>query len=110
LSLFPENARGGCQRGAIRYEVSTKPDYVAYYHCNSCRKATGAPVVTYSVYPEKNVQFVKGHRKIYESSPGVVRTFCGDCGTPLSYESEWRGDIVIGFFVSTLDEPDQSLA
>jgi hypothetical protein len=26
--------------------------------------------------------------KVYESSLGIRRSFCGDCGTPLSYEAE----------------------
>ena len=30
----------------------------------------------------------RGMPKIYESSPGVSRSFCGDCGTPLSYQDE----------------------
>ena len=106
MSAYPNKASGGCLCGSIRYELMTEPDYVAFCHCETCRKATGAPAVVYSVYLDKNVNFTKGERKTYQSSLGVSRTFCGDCGTPLSYESEWQGDVVIGFFVGTLDEPD----
>jgi len=98
---------GGCHCGAIRYEVFGKPDYVACCHCTDCRKTTGAPVAVFATYLEKQVRFIKGERKVYNSSPGVRRTFCSDCGTPLSYEAEWAGDIVIGFFISTLDEPEK---
>ena len=106
MSDYPDKAKGGCHCGAIRYEVTTKPDYVAFCHCETCRKTTGAPAVVYSVYLDKNVNFTSGQRKVYRSSPGVSRTYCQDCGTPLSYESEWQGDVVIGFFVGTMDEPD----
>ena len=106
MADYPSTAKGGCHCGAIRYEVTKEPDDVGACHCASCRKTTGAPVVVFSVYLEKDVTFTKGSRKVYESSSGVHRTFCGDCGTPLSYESEWLGDAVIGFYVSTLDEPD----
>ena len=53
------------------------------------------------------VRFTKGDRKKYESSPGVFRTFCSECGTPLSYEAPWAGKVVIGFHVGTLDEPER---
>jgi hypothetical protein len=105
MSAYPDNAKGGCHCGSVRYEVTNEPDYVAFCHCETCRKTTGAPAVVYSVYLEKDVKFTEGERKIYQSSPGVSRTYCGDCGTPLSYESEWQGDVVIGFFVGTMDEP-----
>lgn len=106
MNDYPDNAKGRCHCGSIRYEVTTKPNYVAFCHCETCRKTTGAPAVVYSVYLDKNVNFTSGKRKVHRSSPGVSRTFCEDCGTPLAYESEWQGDVVIGFFVGTMDEPD----
>ena len=107
MSEYPEHAEGGCLCGAVRYGATAAPDYVAYCHCTSCRKATGAPAVVYATYLERDVSFTKGERKSYESSPGVQRTFCESCGTPLSYEAEWNGDIVVGFFVGTLDDPSR---
>jgi len=45
----------------------------------------------------------------YNSSEGVSRAFCGDCGTPLTWEGlsnlEGRGAIV-EFYISTLDDPE----
>ncbi len=107
MSEEREKAFGGCHCGAVRYEVIGKPDYVACCHCESCRKTTGAPMVVYSTYLKEQVRFTKGERKIYESSPGVGRTFCSNCGTPLTYEAEWGGQTVIGFFISTLDRPEE---
>ncbi len=106
MSQYPNSAAGGCLCGAVRYQTTAEPDFVAYCHCTSCRKATGAPVAVYATYLEKDVEFTKGERNTFASSPGVSRAFCADCGTPISYEAEWKGDIVIGFFVGTLDEPD----
>ena len=44
-----------------------------------------------------------GHARI-ESSPGVVRTFCGRCGTPMTYSQMDSDsiDITIGVF----DDPE----
>ena len=101
-----EKQFGGCSCGAIRYQIDGKPDYVSFCHCDDCRKATGAPVVAYSVYLPEQVHFTSGERKIYKSSPYVKRTFCPDCGTPLTYEAEWQGQTIIGLFVGTMDNPE----
>ena len=40
----------------------------------------------------------------YHSSPGVTRSFCGKCGTSLTYEGErWPGELHI--LAATLDDP-----
>ena len=44
--------------------------------------------------------------KVYKSSPGVERTFCGNCGTPLSFRSEKMSG-VMPLFVAALDEPEK---
>lgn len=99
---------GGCMCGAIRYETVGEPMTVAYCHCSSCRRHTGAPVVTWVAYESHQVRWPKGERKIYDSSPGVGRAFCGDCGTPLTWEGKSRrfaGKFITEFHISTLDDP-----
>jgi len=98
-------ATGGCRCGAVRYESTGEPVYVPYCHCESCRKATGAPVVAYAMFEEGRVRFTRGERKIYNSSPGVRRTFCANCGTPLTWEGIWGGRNIIEVHISTLDDP-----
>jgi hypothetical protein len=44
--------------------------------------------------------------KVYHSSPGVERTFCGNCGTPLSFRSE-RLTGLMHFYVAALEEPER---
>ncbi|MDA1072260.1 MAG: GFA family protein [Proteobacteria bacterium] len=53
----------------------------------------------------KRSQFeeVRGARRIFASSPGVRRGFCGTCGTSLTYEGDaWPGEIHI--YTATLDD------
>ena len=107
MAKHSDRAKGGCLCGDIRFIAAAEPDYVAFCHCTTCRKSTGAPAVVYVTYQEKDVTFTKGTRKVFASSPGVARTFCEDCGTPISYEAEWNGDVVIGFFIGTMDEPNR---
>ncbi len=101
-----EKTAGGCLCGAIRYEAAGNPISTIYCHCTSCRKHTGAPVVTLVGYKRDQVSFTKGQRKLYESSPGVERAFCDQCGTPLT----WEGDggepgPLVEVLISTLDNP-----
>jgi hypothetical protein len=100
---------GGCMCGAVRFEVSGEPFLVSHCHCQSCRKHNGAPVVTLAGYKSGQVSFSGEDRRLYESSPGVGRAFCGKCGTPLTWEGD-SGDEELGNIVeihlSTFDEPD----
>ena len=108
MDEMSETVSGGCMCGAVRYQASGEPITVAYCHCESCRRHTGAPVVAFVAYESDRVQYTKGQRKIFESSPGVGRAFCGDCGTPLTWEGESRrvaGKSLTEFHISTLDDP-----
>ncbi len=102
----PEKVTGGCHCGAMRYEATGAPLYVPFCHCETCRKTTGAPVVMFIMFKKEQVRFTQGERKVYRSSPAVKRTFCPDCGTPLSYEGDWGVNTIIEFYVSTLDDPE----
>lgn len=97
---------GQCLCGAIRFEARGDPLWVAHCQCQSCRRSTGAPVTTFVGYPHTRFQYVCGKRRTYESSPGVRRSFCPDCGTPLCYEADWcPGEIHL--YISTLDAPER---
>ena len=97
---------GGCHCGAVRYEARGAPLYVPYCHCRSCRRSTGAPVVAFVMFRAAQIRFTRGTRKVYASSPGVSRTFCETCGTPLSYEGDWGGRGIIEVYLGTLDDPE----
>jgi hypothetical protein len=70
----------------VKYRATGEPIFRCYCHCESCRRATGSPVTAYAGYPIANFAF-EGEPGRYESSPGVFRTFCSHCGTPLTYEA-----------------------
>ena len=99
---------GGCMCGAVRYEATGDTFGVNHCHCRSCRKHTGAAVVTLVGFMADRVRFSGDARKIYESSPGVGRAFCGKCGTPLTWEgvSSTRGGPIFEIHISTFDTPE----
>lgn len=43
---------------------------------------------------------------IHRSSPGVERTFCADCGSPISFRSQAMSG-VMHFFVALMADPGQ---
>lgn len=98
---------GGCMCGSVRYETSGEPFSVAHCHCHSCRKHTGAPVVTLAGYTKQQVSFVGDERQFYESSPGALRAYCEKCGTPLTWEGD-GGDLgpIVELHLSTFDDPE----
>lgn len=97
---------GGCQCGRIRFEVSGEPIWIGFCHCARCRRATGAAAVTHVGVNPADLTFTRGRLKIYESSPGVRRGFCADCGTPFTYDGDRFPDY-IQLYLGTFDEPDQ---
>jgi hypothetical protein len=51
----------------------------------------------------------QGSRSFTNSSPGVTRGFCSQCGTPLHYmTTRWPGETHV--FAATLDNPAQFTA
>jgi len=96
---------GGCLCGAVRYRVIDQPLAQALCHCRSCRLASGAPSVAWAVFLASEFAFVLGTPNSYRSSSRVVRTFCGNCGTPLTYQHASRQD-KIDVTTVTLDSPD----
>ena len=96
---------GGCFCGTLRYVAKGKPLWIAHCHCLSCRRQSGAPLVTWAGYRPAACTWLSGAPNAFNSSEGVTRRFCADCGTPLTYEStRWPNELHI--LVATLDEPE----
>ena len=93
--------------GAVRYEIG-KPTDNWYCHCENCRRSTGAPVTAWAMTPIESLSWSSGEQARHESSPGVYRGFCRDCGTPISYETLYQGAPVFCVLTSTLDHPEQN--
>ncbi len=95
---------GRCLCGAIQYQYDGEPLEAIHCHCESCRRQTSSPVATFVMVPKAALRFTRGQPKEFASSPGVRRSFCGDCGSPIAYRTERRPDIV-DLFAGTLADP-----
>jgi len=98
--------QGGCLCRSIRYRVTGIPLAQSRCHCRSCRLAAGAPSVAWIVVNCSDFTFTADAPVRFHSSPSVVRTFCGKCGTPLTYQHEESPD-TIDVTTATLDAPEQ---
>ena len=96
---------GGCLCGQIRYEVDGEPLKSGICHCRSCRKAASSPMLPFVVFPVEALRFTAGEPRSYRSSPDVVRTFCGRCGSPLTYVNAQQPS-TIDIMPGSLDDPD----
>jgi len=98
-------ADGGCRCGAARVRARGEPSGVVYCHCRDCRRSSGAPVSLFAGYQSEQIEWLQGKPKVYESSPGIHRSFCAECGTPLSYEDErLPGEVYL--HVGVFDDPE----
>lgn len=97
---------GGCLCGAIRFRAVGAPISSGICHCRTCRKASASPSVAWVTFAHGNFAVLRGVPRRFVSSPGVVRTFCADCGSPLTYASE-RSPGTID--VTTISFDDESL-
>jgi hypothetical protein len=96
---------GGCLCGAVRYQINQSLITVSLCHCLSCRKATGSAGVSWIIIERENLTFFKGEPRTFKSSQNVIRSFCAQCGTSLTYQSE-NAPATIDVTTSTLDNPE----
>ena len=98
------SATGRCLCGAIRFEVDGDPLSTNFCHCESCRRHGGGPAAAFVTFRKDAVRWSGAERARYRSSPPVVRTFCGRCGSPLAYEHDDSADEV-DLYLGAFDDP-----
>jgi hypothetical protein len=101
-----QSITGGCYCGAVRYRATGPPLYQANCHCANCRRAGGAQAVAWITVKSSEFAFENGKPTRYQTDTGAQRTFCGACGTSLTYEHGERPD-EIDITTGSLDEPER---
>lgn len=96
---------GGCLCGFNRYRVEGAPRASGICHCETCRRAASAPTLPFASFPVSNFVLTSGEPVEYHSSLHVVRSFCGRCGSPLTYRNAHEPDS-IDIMTCSLDDPD----
>jgi hypothetical protein len=100
-------ATGGCQCGAVRYQMYVVPQNSHVCHCRMCQRATGGVFAALAGAPKAEFAWTKGAPAMFASSNLAQRGYCRDCGTPLSFAyntPEARIYVTIG----SLDAPEDA--
>lgn len=94
---------GGCLCGAVRYRVRIEKPEGYYCHCRMCQLAFGSVFAPWVNVAVSDVSWLGVAPKRYRSSRIAERTFCAECGTPLSFHfiDSPRMDLSVG----SLDDP-----
>lgn len=101
----PMAFEGGCYCGAVRYRVGGIPSSPTICHCADCRRAAGAPFVGWATFRTADFAYIAGKPAEYRYE-GRGRTFCGRCGTPLTFQTESSPD-ELDVTIGSLDEPQR---
>ncbi len=98
---------GGCQCGAVRYEITAKPLTLYACHCTDCQKQSASAFgMTFRIKGE-SLEITKGTTRewhtVADSGNAKVAHFCGDCGTRL-YNAPARHPGALSIKAGTLDD------
>lgn len=104
--MIQKQFTGGCFCGAIRFKITGPFGNCASCHCLDCRRISGAPLLTFVDVPSENYEIISGAPATIQYADGVKkRTFCGSCGTPLTYANSQFPDQV-DVTVCSLNNPE----
>ena len=106
------NRHGGCLCGEIQFEITGPLTNLCYCHCHSCRRATGAPFVAWGTISNSQFHWLQGEPIRFRSSSRATRSFCGSCGTSLTYQddsSKDKFDITLATITLSAQDSDSGI-
>ena len=107
MTVIKEDAAewtGGCQCGAVRYQLLTPPEHACLCHCRMCQRASGQPFMAFVSVRREDLRWTRGSPSTFVSSNVAERNFCSACGTPLTYHRVESGSIAVT--IGSLDAPE----
>src|SRR3954447_7313240 len=96
---------GGCNCGAVRFEVTAPLVKASYCHCKRCQRRSGT-AVSVSAHPApSSFHIVAGEDSLrcWQPASGGAKFFCGVCGSQIYANNPSHPDS-IGIRMGTFDE------
>lgn len=91
MTEFP--LTGGCNCGAVRFEVTAPLTGAGYCHCKRCQRRTGTAASANADPVEGSFRIISGedHLRSWKPVDGAEKWFCGDCGSAMFSLNPARG-------------------
>jgi len=85
--MSAKKIKGRCHCGRLEYEVELPSDFCAHCHCESCRRLSGAPFVTWTSVPLQRFSLLSDEKDLhwYASSPFIEWGSCKNCASLVLY-------------------------
>jgi hypothetical protein len=95
---------GGCNCGAVRYEVTEPLVGAVYCHCRRCQRRSGAAASANAAAAPGSFDVVSGEEalRVWQPEDGAEKWFCGECGSAIFSSAPGRSD-PIGIRLGTFD-------
>lgn len=99
---------GGCQCGAVRYELSGEPLKLVVCHCRECRKQSASAFGVSLFVLRENLRLTHGSPKLWsrptDSGHTLECAFCPTCGSRLWHQRVGAAE-TISIKGGSLDDP-----
>ncbi len=95
---------GGCNCGAVRYEVSEPLLGAVYCHCTRCQRRSGTAAACTALVSPGSFQLVSGDETLvrWNAGDGRDKVFCGTCGSAMFVQEPGSTEI-LGLRMGTFD-------
>jgi hypothetical protein len=89
---------GGCNCGAVRFEVTAPFEASVYCHCTRCQRRSGTAASANARTSPDHFRIIEGEDRIRSWEPADVapKYFCGDCGSALFSRSPGSVGVRLG--------------
>ena len=97
---------GGCACGGVRYRIAARPYDTGWCHCRLCQHMSGSGGLVFTTVALGDFAFTEGAGRVgrFASTAFGERSFCRDCGSPLTMHVGHQPD-EIDIAAGSLDEP-----